>query len=87
VTRSDWRGCATRPASQIAKALTGTWQPEHVFVLKQSLELYDFYTAQVATCDAAIDQHFSALSRVATAFHPSTCRVSSGARRARTSRT
>jgi len=45
VTRSDWRGCATRPASQIAKALTGTWQPEHVFVLQQSLELYDFYTA------------------------------------------
>src|SRR3989337_2773449 len=46
---------------EIAKALTGTWQPEHLFVLKQSLELYDFYTAQVAACDAAIEQHFSAL--------------------------
>ncbi len=29
-----------------AKALTGTWKDEHLFVLKQSLELYDFYTAQ-----------------------------------------
>ena len=46
---------------EIAKALTGSWQPEHLFVLKQSLELYDFYTAQVAACDAAIEQHFSAL--------------------------
>jgi transposase len=46
---------------QIAKALAGTWRPEHLFVLKQSLELYDFYTAQLAACDAAIEQHFSAL--------------------------
>ena len=28
----------------IAKALTGTWRAEHLYVLKQSLELYDFYT-------------------------------------------
>jgi len=58
--------CFRNPAcksseDEIAKALTGTWQPEHLFVLKQSLELYDFYTAQVAACDAAIEQHFSAL--------------------------
>ena len=46
---------------EIAKALTGTWQAEHLFVLKQSLELYDFYTAQVAACDVAIEQHFTAL--------------------------
>lgn len=58
--------CLRNPAcksseDEIAKALTGTWQPEHLFVLKQSLELYDFYTAQVAACDAAIEEHFSAL--------------------------
>src|SRR5258707_7260183 len=28
----------------IAKALTGDWKAEHLFALKQSLELYDFYT-------------------------------------------
>jgi len=44
-----------------AKALTGTWKDEHLFALKQSLELYDFYTAQVATCDAMIQQQFAAM--------------------------
>lgn len=45
----------------IAKALTGNWQAEHLFVLKQSLELYDFYTAQVAACDVELEHCFSAM--------------------------
>ncbi len=45
----------------IAKALTGAWKEEQLFVLKQSLELYDFYTAQLATCDAQIQQQYSAM--------------------------
>ena len=45
----------------IAKALTGTWKPEHVFALKQSLELYDFYTGQIAACDAQIQQQYSVM--------------------------
>jgi transposase len=45
----------------IAKALTGTWKEEHVFVLGQSLAFYDFYTAQVAACDAQVQQHYSAM--------------------------
>jgi transposase len=45
----------------IAQALTGTWLPEHLFVLRQSLEFYDFYTRQVAECDATIEQQFAAL--------------------------
>jgi transposase len=44
-----------------AKALTGTWKDEHLFALKQSLELYDFYTQQVTTCDAVIQQQFAAM--------------------------
>lgn len=44
-----------------AKALTGTWKDEHVFVLKQSLELYDFYTGQVTACDTAIQQQFATM--------------------------
>lgn len=39
---------------EIAKALTGTWREEHLYVLKQSLELYDFYTERVEACDAEI---------------------------------
>jgi transposase len=45
-------------AETIAKALTGTWKEEHVFALKQSLEFYDFYTQQIARCDAQIRQQY-----------------------------
>ena len=43
---------------EIEKALTGTWREEHLFILKQSLELYDFYTKQVEACDAEIDRMY-----------------------------
>ena len=45
----------------IAKALTGTWKDEHVFALKQALELYDFYTQQIANCDAQVQHHYAAM--------------------------
>jgi transposase len=45
----------------IAKALLGTWKDEHLFALRQALELYDFYTAQVAACDAQIQQQYAAM--------------------------
>jgi transposase len=45
----------------IAKALTGTWKAEHLFTLKQSLELYDFYTRQVLDCDSHIQQLYAAI--------------------------
>jgi transposase len=45
----------------IAKALTGTWKEEHLFALKQSLEFYDYYTRQIANCDAQIQQHYSVM--------------------------
>jgi len=45
----------------IAKALCGSWQPEHLFALKQALELYDFYTKQVAACDSRIEQQYSVM--------------------------
>jgi hypothetical protein len=40
----------------IAKALTGTWKDELLFVLAQALVIYDVYTAQIAVCDAQIAQ-------------------------------
>lgn len=45
----------------IAKALTGTWKEEHLFALKQALEFYDFYTQQIAACDAQVQQHYAAM--------------------------
>jgi len=45
----------------IAQALTGNYRTEHVFALKQALELYDFYTQQIVACDAEIERQYSAI--------------------------
>jgi len=45
--------------AEIAQALTGTWRAEHLFVLQQSLALFDFYTTQLARCDAEIERTFA----------------------------
>jgi hypothetical protein len=46
---------------EIAQALTGTWREEHLFVLKQALALFDFYTIQLSECDAQIECAFSVI--------------------------
>jgi hypothetical protein len=50
-----------KDAQEIALALTGTWREEHLFVLKQALALFDFYTAQLSECDARIEGTFTAI--------------------------
>ncbi len=52
------RNCK-KSAEEIGRALTGTWRAEHLFILKQSLEMYDFYTKQVKACDAEIDRMYA----------------------------
>ncbi len=44
---------------EIAKALTGTWREEHLFILRQSLEFYDFYSKQIEGCDAEIERMYT----------------------------
>lgn len=41
----------------IAKALQGTWREEHLFALRQALELYDFHQRLIVECDEAIERH------------------------------
>lgn len=41
---------------EIGKALTGTWREEHLFILKQSVAMYDFYTQQIHACDDEIER-------------------------------
>ena len=48
-----------KSVEEIGKALTGTWRAEHLYVLKQSLELYDFYTKQVESCDVEIERMYA----------------------------
>jgi transposase len=45
----------------IAKALQGTWRPEHVFALQQAYELYRFHHEQIAACDAMIEAELAKL--------------------------
>jgi hypothetical protein len=46
--RSRWTGILT--------ALIGNYQPGHLFSLRQSLYLHDFYQTQVSDCDRQIGQ-------------------------------
>ncbi len=47
--------------AEIALALTGAWRAEHLFVLQQSLALFDFYTQQITACDAEISATYSVI--------------------------
>ena len=50
-----------KDGDEIARALTGTWREEHLFVLKQALALFDFYTTQLSECDTQIEHAFSVI--------------------------
>jgi transposase len=47
--------CAKSEA-EIAKSLEGHYKPEQVFVLKQAVELYDFYDEQLKNCDMELEK-------------------------------
>jgi transposase len=44
-------------SNQIAKSLEGDYRQEHLFVLGQSLELYEFYHKKIDECDEKIIAH------------------------------
>ena len=48
-------------ATTIARALEGTWRPEHLFALRQAYELYRFHHQQIADCDAIIQEELAQL--------------------------
>ncbi len=45
---------------EIALALEGNYRTEHLFALKQALELYDLYSQKIEDCDAEIETMYSA---------------------------
>ena len=47
-------GCK-KNEDEIAKSLEGHYKREHLFALKQALELYDFYDQQLQACDAELE--------------------------------
>lgn len=55
----------------IAKALEGHYRAEHVFTLKQSFDLYQFYRRQIDECDRQIQLHLQNLhSKVELGVNP-----------------
>lgn len=47
----------------IQQALTGNYVAEHVFALRQALELYDAYQAKLLDCDAEIERSLRSLQQ------------------------
>jgi hypothetical protein len=41
--------------AEIASALYGTWRKEHLFALKQAVQMYEFYQRQLRACDQEIE--------------------------------
>jgi transposase len=48
-------------AATIARALEGTWRPEHLLALRQAHELYRFHHRQIAECDTIIQAELAKL--------------------------
>lgn len=51
--------CVAAKQCGASEALTGTWREEHLFVLKQAVALYDFYSEQIRACDEEIERMYS----------------------------
>ena len=41
--------------AEMASALHGTWRKEHLFALKQAVQMYEFYQRQLRACDEEIE--------------------------------
>ena len=54
----------------IRAALTGNYRPEHVFALRQAVELYDTYQAKLRDCDVEIERSVRALPRADDGVSP-----------------
>jgi transposase len=53
-------GCK-KDAATVAQALEGNWREEHLFALRQAVELFDSYQAKVHDCDQQILTHLKTM--------------------------
>jgi transposase len=68
---------------EIARSLEGTWREELLFVVGQSLELYDTYQEKIQLCDQRIDEH---LQRMEDKVDPASDPIPEPTRRGKGSR-
>ena len=45
----------------IARSLQGNWRAEHLFALRQAVDMFDFIGTQLAQCDREVDQQLQAM--------------------------
>ena len=55
-------GRCKQPEEVIRKSLEGNYRAEHLFVLKQAVESYDFYQRKIEECDEEIKKKLAGLS-------------------------
>lgn len=55
----------------IARSLHGNYRPEHLFSLKQAVELYEFYLAKIADCDRQILEQLKLFDAIGSDQNPS----------------
>jgi transposase len=53
-------GCKHSEA-EIVKALTGTWDDTQIFILQQSVDLFDYYTLKLIDCDRQLEQQYQVM--------------------------
>jgi transposase len=56
--------------AEIAAALTGHYRPEHLFVLKQNVELFDAFQQQIQACDIQVEARLADLARATAPAAP-----------------
>jgi len=55
-------GRCRKDEATIAKALQGNWRDEHLFALRQAVELYDVYQEKIEACDREIEAYLGTFS-------------------------
>src|SRR4029453_4839912 len=53
-------GCKHTEA-EIVKALSGKWDDAQLFILKKSVDLFDYFTTKIVDCDRQMEQHYQAM--------------------------
>jgi transposase len=51
-----------RTQAEIARALYGNWRAEHLFALKQAVQLYEFYRRQLRACDKQLQAYLGSFA-------------------------
>src|SRR5438046_4839136 len=54
-------GSFTADLHRMARSLEGNWREELLFVLQQSLQMYDIYLEKIAVCDQRIEAHLKTM--------------------------